>query len=457
MIGLIVFIWLTMKSKIKKSNLLVFFLASSSILFNILTFSISDLKKFGYSKTFLEISKLEVVNGSLQSNLYNDTGHHFPEFLNYPNYYNSFREPLYPIFLKFTNFVGGLNASLMTQRFLLLLTLFLVYKSIFNIFGKKILLISWVLIAFFSSVPFFYSQVFYPYSISNFFLAAALFSYSFGRTPFYRFGTTGLFMGIASLERQQLLISIVVIVVIKVSKREKFRNVLLLVLAASVIIFPWSANNFRLEHRYSLTTIEGYISSLSYGAKIVETKSPCLGDPYFAKYQEVLLKYGADSGSLYFLGQKTVLHDLNLAKSSYELRKKVNGCILHDPQIIAKHLIRNLFHYPDRLIVFKNPLGDKKSLGGYWDNHIRSLPRFQEPGLLISILLFVIASLVLVCRYLSLSRFEEFTLALLVSSLFTIAVTINDARYRGLIDFLIIPVAVRGVVIIFSKFRLLRS
>jgi hypothetical protein len=422
-----------------------FFLSIITALINLNFFSAREILKFGYTENFTGIANLKSNFPKMNSSLYLDTGSNFYEFSDFPVYPNSFREPLYPFFLKVTMSLFEYQQVIWIQRLLMLFSIFLLTLLFLEKFGKIHSFVLFLVINLLTSVPFFYSQLLYPYSLSFALSTSALFVFAKGRNNWKIYAFSGFLMGLVALERQQALIFPITLTIL-VFLRETInvssvRRILAFVSAFLIAISPGLANG--LSGNYlGISSAQGYVMGYGFGADVSSSKNDCINSAYLSSYAESVKKYGADSGSLYFLGSQVIKRESTIAIENQRLSGAIIQCLKNNPSILFNHSVRNLLHLSERMITPRNPF-TSKDLGEYWDANISMKPRFENPTTFVGLLLTGYVLLTLTRRFRKVDSIEVFIFAQLLSTGLVAVLTIYDPRYRINIDWLLYALIIK--------------
>lgn len=426
---------------------LALILSTLTTLFNLTFFNRKEILKFGYTENFTGIAKLKSNFPRLNSSLYLDTGSNFSEFSSFPVYPNTFREPLYPLFLKITHSLFEFEQIIWIQRFLMLVSIFLIIYLCLEKYGKAHSLILFLAINLLSSVPFFYSQLLYPYALSFVLTTFSLFVFVRGKGNWTKFALPGFLMGLVTLERQQVLlfpVALFVLVFIRYGiSISSIRKVLGFIAAFLIAISPTVTNGLSSNY-LGISSSQGYALGYGFGADVSNPENGCIDSKYLSSYSKSVIKYGADSGSLHFLGSQVVNQESTIALENSRLSNAIIQCIKSNPRILVEHSIRNSFHLSERLITPRNPF-KSKNLGEYWDNYISMKPRFGNPTTLPGLIFTGFVLFQLIRRFRKIDSFELFTLALIITTGVVSILTIYDPRYRINLDWLLFTLAIKYV------------
>jgi hypothetical protein len=161
-----------------------------------------------------------------------------------------------------------------------------------------------------------------------------------------------------------------------------------------------------------------------------------------SSYAESVKKYGADSGSLYFLGSQVIKRESTIAIENQRLSGAIIQCLKNNPSILFNHSVRNLLHLSERMITPRNPF-TSKDLGEYWDANISMKPRFENPTTFVGLLLTGYVLLTLTRRFRKVDSIEVFIFAQLLSTGLVAVLTIYDPRYRINIDWLLYALIIK--------------
>lgn len=436
-----------------ESVYLAFVTSIFSCIINLHFFKLIDALNFGYTRNFTGIAMLETSFPKLSSTLYLDTGSNFSEFSNFPRYTNTFREPLYPYYLKILNSIADYSQLIWIQRLLIFISLYSLFYLTTKNYGKVHTILLCTALNLFSAVPFFYSQLLYPFAISFTASSLALFALVNSNKRLIKYGLCGLLIGAATLERQQLLlfpfVFSVLILLRKGLNKLSARKISIFVLASFFAISPAIINGIGANF-LGITSSQGYTLGYGYGAEVVKAKHGCLTSKYMKSFSESVTRYGADSGTLHFLGIQVISHNSTIAVENRKLSNALINCIKENPSMILAHATRNLVHFSDRMFTIKNPFM-KGNLENYWDRHISIKPRFQNFSTFVGLIVTGYVLFQLVRRFRKIDYFELFTLTLLIATGFITLFTIYDPRYRINLDWLLYVLMIKYILEFFRS------
>jgi hypothetical protein len=414
------------------------FLATVAIsAFHLRIYDTNEILSFGYTKSFLGIAKAPLINGKLASNLTTDSmGLYFSPSSN-DYYVNVFREPLYPYFLKLC---FSLNLNIQTiifiQQIILVATLFLVLSYFSKNISEKFFWVAVGVILLFCKVPFFYSSVCYPFSLSNFFLITGLLLLVGKKRKNIQVFYAGVFFGISIIERQPFFFFLIALVTLFAAlRRYTLRQVLLILVGA---LTPLLILNSLLASSGGIRiSSAGYNLGYAYGNQLSAFSTEQSSDTSVQLFSNINL-LGADSGTLLTIAQIADEDNLGLRKADSRIAKLIISKLVAHPEVILTHAMKNGFHYSDNLITRPYIQTNSVELWKYWETFLVGKPRVYGTFKVIDFLVF--SAFVIICslRIRTISNFTLAVFAFTISQLLLTSFLMPDPRYRGFSDILII-------------------
>lgn len=423
------------------SKLILLFFSIIIANFRSLQLDYKSLFDFGYSRNFIRVIANWHHGFWPNSNIWIDTG----GLVGSPSsemYKQVFREPIYFYFLKFNDYF---NIKLVTTVFIQVqiyaLTLALLSWILYKRTKKLPIALLFLTLTFLNNVINFYSNLIYPFVISNFLLALATYLIAVSNYK-YRYQTSGVFLAIASFERLTLVSFIIFLFLYSIYKRGQGKEAIRKIsISALLLILTLSLINL-LNSGRPLPSSTGYNLGYSYGQSIFVSLDKSK-DSYSQIYARNISKYGADSGTLITIGSFALI-DSNLPREDARIAQIVARELFKHPSIILKHLARSIVHYPDNLITFNIDL--KQNYEKIWWNSVRGFPGVRHFADILSIAFFYLFLLITPkIRQFKNDIYLQFCFLYVISQYLVIVFLTPDSRYRGLSDFLILMLFVEVI------------
>jgi hypothetical protein len=379
-----------------------------------------ELLSFGFTPSYLAIVATSLDQGAYTSHLEGMTNGALTGAEYRIPLAESQREPLYPAVLMLSTAVFDSPLPVVwLQRLALAVAIGLVLNITLRNGGYLACSFCWALIVA-TPVPFFYSQILYPYAFQVVTLIGTLIALSVGSKRHALIA--GVLMAFTIHERGMYLLLPPLLAIIAAWKRQNGLAIASAFLITCIALsLPWLVRNASVGAT-GMNQMSGYALGYTFG------DLPGGGNSI---YDDQVAQYGTDAGTLRYIGLYVEQQRTTWAAADQAVAAIVVQKMAENPSVVVARVLRNLALWPSRLAgTGELSLGERKHIVSTYIEGIG----LRQPSKLDG--LWLLAGLVGVGwavrqgdRFASLAA----GLILYVGAV-TTTIVVSDPRYRGCLD-----------------------